>query len=330
MDRRSFLKYLAGAGLTLGAGGWYGLERWFSMPRAESGGSPGEACQRIVVLGDPHLPVRREKYTTPAAQDPVLQLKAKLPDDVNGWDDVALIAVLGDIAARYGIDSEYADAKAYFSRFQAPVCIMGGNHDYVYRDEPSPTGHLQKNDAAGRARKLAHFQTVMGLEQLYYTRRLGSYFLIFLTPDALGSYLTEISEKQLQWFADQLAQHRDLPTIVFFHAPLAGTLPTYQKNINTPDFIAQPEESIGWLLEANPQVRLWVSGHTHTPATNPGYADVAVNTYADNVVDIHNPTLDATTLWTNSLYLYRDRIAVRTFNHKTGEWVEKLDRVFSL
>ena len=330
MDRRSFLKYMAGAGIALGFGGWYGFDRLFRLPRAESSGGSAAAYHRIVVLGDPHLPVRLEKYPTPEKQAPVLQQKNKLPDDVNAWDDVAAVAVLGDIAARYGIDSEYAYAKEYFARFQAPVCIIGGNHDYVYKDEPSPEGRLQKNDAAGRAKKLDLFQQRMGLEQLYYTRQFGKYFLIFLTPDALGSYLTELSEKQLQWFADQLKTHRDMPTLVFFHAPLAGTLPTYNKTVNTPNFVAQPEESIWRLLDANPQVRLWVSGHTHTPATNPGYADTAINTYTGHVVDIHNPTLDAKTIWTNSIYLYEDRIAVRTFNHTKGSWEEPLDRVFAL
>ena len=31
-------------------------------------------------------------------------------------------------------------------------------------------------------------------------------------------------------------------------------------------------------------------------------------------------------IWTNSLFFYPDRVVVKTFDHKAGAWMEKLER----
>ena len=54
---------------------------------------------RIVVLGDPHLPFSTERHTDPAKQDRVVAAKVKVRDDINGWNDVSLVAVVGDLVA---------------------------------------------------------------------------------------------------------------------------------------------------------------------------------------------------------------------------------------
>lgn len=51
---------------------------------------------------------------------------------------------------------------------------------------------------------------------------------------------------------------KQLPIIVFFHAPLKGTLKTYAKNVNTPSFVVQPEYKVRELILENPQLFLWV------------------------------------------------------------------------
>ena len=33
------------------------------------------------------------------------------------------------------------------------------------------------------------------------------------------------------------------------------------------------------------------------------------------------------TIWTNSLYLYPDRVEIKTFNHREQRWLPELDRV---
>ena len=107
-----------------------------------------------------------------------------------------------------------------------------------------------------------------------------------------------------------------------------GTLRTYGKKINTPDFTAQPSEALAEILADVPPGSLWISGHTHTPPTNDSYADDSVNRVHRNLVNIHNPTIDASHIYTNSLFLYKDRAVVRTYDHNEDRWLSGLDRTF--
>ena len=79
------------------------------------------------------------------------------------------------------------------------------------------------------------------------------------------------------------------------------------------------------LITANPQVFLWVSGHTHTPPTEESYAS-PINIYAGQVTNIHNTDMKRETIWTNSLFLYPDKVVVRTFNHQEKAWHPELER----
>ncbi len=51
-----------------------------------------------------------------------------------------------------------------------------------------------------------------------------------------------MSGAQVDWLDKELAQYSKKPTIIFFHAPLKDTLLTYNKSVNTPNFITQPEK----------------------------------------------------------------------------------------
>jgi 3',5'-cyclic-AMP phosphodiesterase len=113
--------------------------------------------------------------------------------------------------------------------------------------------------------------------------------------------------------------------MIFFHAPLQGTLKNHNKNANTPNFVAQPAEKLRELILQNGQIFLWVSGHTHTPATNESYAS-DINLYENQVMNIHNGDMNRGTIWTNSLYLYPDKVVVKTFNHKKAFWMEAFER----
>jgi len=78
--------------------------------------------------------------------------------------------------------------------------------------------------------------------------------------------------------------------------------------------------------EGNAQIFLWVSGHTHTPATNESFAS-GINLYEKQVTNIHNGDMNRGTIWTNSLYLYPDKVVIKTFNHKKGVWMENTERI---
>lgn len=78
----------------------------------------------------------------------------------------------------------------------------------------------------------------------------------------------------------------------------------------------------------NSQVFLWVSGHTHTPPREESFA-APINIYANRVTNIHNTDMNRETIWTNSLFLYPDKVVVKTYQHKTGIWLPEFERTLS-
>jgi Icc protein len=268
----------------------------------------------IVVLGDPHLPGE------------TLTQKEQVRKTINGWADVDLVVAVGDITKEVGNDDEYAKAKAYFSVLTKPLALIGGNHDYIYEDWLSKSGTKVKAGEYIRTNKLNHFKKTFGLSEVYYKKQMGLFLLIFLTPDDLQtSLLATISKTQYTWFSDTVSTNREKPTIVFFHAPLHGTLDDYNKNANKDNFVAQPQQEIRKILADNPQVFLWVSGHTHTPPSEPSFSST-VNRYDGRVMNIHTTDMARKRIYTNSLFLYEDRVTVKTFDHEKGSWMENLER----
>lgn len=139
-----------------------------------------------------------------------------------------------------------------------------------------------------------------------------------------------MGDEQLDWLTKDLAAHRQQPTLIFFHGPLYNTLLNYNDKVNKERTIAMPEKRLHPLLDANPQVKLWISGHTHTPCRNASFAAKGINRYNENTYDIHNDCMDRKKIVTNSLFLYPDRILVRTYDHHNACWLTGLDREFPL
>jgi Icc protein len=268
----------------------------------------------IVVLGDPHLP------------GDTLEEKQQVRAGINGWPDVELVVAVGDITETVGSEAEYAAAKSYFEKFNKPLALIGGNHDYIFAETLSKSGKLLRGKSSVRTAKLNLFRQTFGLKEVYYTKNIGNYLLVFLTPDDLqATSFATISTAQYKWFAATLKANRYKPTIVFFHAPLEGTHEQYGMHVNTDGYIAQPKNEIRRILADNPQVFMWVSGHTHTSPQKPGFAS-AVNLYDKRVLNIHNPDMKRERIYTNSLYLYEDRVEVRTFDHKKDRWLARFAR----
>jgi hypothetical protein len=172
--------------------------------------------------------------------------------------------------------------------------------------------------------KLDTFRKTFGLSDYFSKKILEPYLLLFLSADH-SDFLSGVSPRQLSWLRHELAEHRKKPTIIFFHGPLRNTLRTYRGFINTPNFIAQPHEELDVILKENPQIFLWVSGHTHTSPWEESYAH-PVNLYGGRVTNIHNKDMNRGTIWTNSLFLYPDRVEVKTYNHMDATWVPYLER----
>jgi 3',5'-cyclic AMP phosphodiesterase CpdA len=285
------------------------------LPAAWALAAMAAACSgrdyvRIVVVADPHLSVSSDT------------LKQRMRADINSWPDADILVVPGDICATIGTPEEYAAAKKFLGGFTMPAYLTAGNHEYIY-GPISPQGRLTRGSPQQRRAKLKLYKKTFGTP-LYYSRREGGYLLVFLSADSLeGGVLTEISDAQLRWLAAELAANSGVPAIIFFHSPLTGTLRAYHPDANTPNFVAEPQERLRAILKNNPQVFMWVSGHTHTATAEESFAS-PVNIYEGRVRVIHNP--DMAQGFSNSLYLYADKVVVRTYDHNKGAWAEKFER----
>lgn len=298
----------------------------------------GKGFYQIVVLSDVHIPGNN------------LPIKEKALQTVNSWGDVDMVAVTGDIVATGGSPEQYAAAQKFFGKLDKPLRVVGGNHDYIYPDSyprNPATGHTLKEASPDhRQAKLEKFKKTWGLKEIYSSERLGNYLLVFLTPDELVSNnYAQMTDRQLQWFREELQRNKTLPTIVFFHAPLEGTYKSqYIAKATTPDsYNAEPAGKIREILLQNKQVFLWVSGHLHIAPLSKSF-NSPINLYEKQVWVIHNADMNGSslfseeamkstrhdTIWTNSLFLYPDRVTVRTYDHKKNLWLNDMERTIRI
>lgn len=283
---------------------------------------------RIVLISDLHLPWRSKNFPDAAVGEKIFAQKKKMLNDIKSWSDVKEATLLGDFPARYGNEEEFLSVDKFLKEISVPYYIAIGNHDYAYREKPKTNGKLERGTHKEQIKKLNAFKKRYNMPALYYARTIGKYRLVYLAPDACGKLSVELSKTQLEWLKKEIATHNEHPMIFFCHAPLMGTLEKYHKSINRPNSTAQPDDTLSEILKDAPKSSLWVSGHTHTPATNPSFANDAINRYNEKIVNIHNPTLDGNGLWTNSLYLYDDKIVVKTYDHLKNVCVEKFTREY--
>lgn len=286
--------------------------------------NPDEA-ERLTILADIHLPYKASKLENAAEGEARTAAKLAMRDEINAWTDTSRVILTGDIVGERGCPDEYAVALSYISGLSSQVRPIAGNHEYTYSDEFGPAGSLVLCEADERARKLEYFKTAMGLESLQREEELGGYELIYLSSGSLDtSRRVGISPESLAWLDDCLSAHASLPTIIFFHAPLEGTLNVKGKPASGSS-VAQPADAIHEILGRHPQVFLWVSGHTHTRPSNASFAS-PINLYDGRVMNIHCPDSDRIDPCTNSLWLYPNHVLIRTYDHRRGAWLTRLDR----
>lgn len=275
---------------------------------------------RIVILGDPHLPGR------------LLEKKRKVIETINSWQDVDLVVSVGDVCASFGTEDEFIFARDFFSKLNKPFLTLIGNHDNFYSD----SGFIAACKAE-RLEKIARFRRAFPNQELYFSRIVNGVKLIFLALDGIQSPLfSAASIEQLQWFAQELQAHPQLNTIVFYHAPLwtEEVLKFFAPAVN---YIAQPADEFRRIVLANPQIKLWVSGHVHFAMV----ADLLrhrFNNYHDQVYNILNCDMDGFSvlnanlkaefherIWTRSLYFNQEFFRCTVFDHDLGREVPEFE-----
>lgn len=277
----------------------------------------------ITLIGDPHLPGNN------------IKAKEKLIETLNTWNKTDLVVAVGDICKSTGTKEEYKFAKKFFAQLKKPLALINGNHDYVF-SKSDGSWHPELASATERSEKLNRFMQTFDMKQLYYSKIVGNYHLIFLSLDSLDTeYYAELSAKQLQWFDWQLHQHKNKPTIIFCHAPLWWKVLTKVKP-GIKNFIIQPMDAIKGILKKHKQVFMWVAGHVHLGAENK-YSRGLLNVYQRRIFNINNCDLDGKSilegikmnlvehnnLWTKNLELYAEKVVVKTYDHNAKKVIHQ-------
>ena len=309
---KSFLR----AGLLLAA---------FLLPLPVMPSALARDYSQIVVLSDLHYPTKTRKK---ALRREKIANKESALADINQWSDVDLCILTGDMVQRTGDLLDVRTVRNFLDGLHHPASFLAGNHEIMYRGLPTLPGTLRKGNAGDRLIHLARYQKEFG--PLYHSQDLKGYHLIFLSPDCIVSrYAVELSPEQLSWLKQDLAAHRHQPTLIFCHAPLSGTLLPGDKQ-DTPWNYTQPAQPLWQLLVQNPQVVLWVSGHTHNSPKGKNGSNALHWIPGTSTWNVYCPTWDGKQAWTRALRLYPNRIVIRTYDHKKKVWIGKMEKVIKV
>lgn len=206
-------------------------------------------------------------------------------------------------------------ALRFLERLPGPWVTALGNHDIL------------RNERAAAAWARAY-----GQHSQNFSVELGFARLILIGPDTNepGRRAGQLSDGTLAFLEHQL---EDGPRNCWIacHWPLFRTVmgdPRLHFTSAMAAFHAKPDGRIRELLARHHNARLWLSGHTHSPLSAPGFvkrarlaqgrAIVAINTSA--LVGIgkrRNPRAPLCSLY---LTHHRDGLELRVRDHRAGAW----------
>jgi 3',5'-cyclic AMP phosphodiesterase CpdA len=182
-------------------------------------------------------------------------------NEVNSGTD--LMVMNGDTVDN-GIPEQYTLIKNTLSSNKAllpPVLIRNiGNHEFFDYSKTSPLTAEESNVHISR------YLEFSGEEKVYHDRWIKGYHFISIGSERtntadVGSVTAYISQDQLKWLSDKLAEEfkSGRPIFVFFHQPISSTPPSQQTGwISTKQNV-----EVYNILAKYPEVVLF-SSHTHT------------------------------------------------------------------
>lgn len=237
------------------------------------------------VITDTHVTVDREHDYNKHFEQALLDIASQAPAS----DAIIHVGDLTD----HGFEEEYDEFKRIWSSCEdklPPLYITTGNHDVGLIDASSPekVEALQRlwDEYKSKLPSLAAIPDLDNLEQenwdnrssrflsrtgnkmLYHDHWLEGYHFIFLSTEAgLERYCT-LSEAQLEWLEQRLAENAapDKPIFVFLHQPLKNTV---AGSMEHQDWHGVTEdEQLRAILQQFPQVVMF-TGHTHWELGSP-------------------------------------------------------------
>ena len=183
---------------------------------------------------------------------------------VNAWRPDFAVS-LGDMgpSGERGTRKGFAESAAVLREVDCPKAVLLGNHDVEYRPD-APFGR----------EPAAWYPEAFGREVPWQAVEMDGVFLLCVSIERQPreTFFTQhalyLSDAQFAWAREQLVAHRDWPTVVVSHAPLAGSglrCVPFVHSAATDAYLDHTFDALRWkeLARENPQIRLWCSAHFH-------------------------------------------------------------------
>lgn len=245
---------------------------------------------------------------------------------INLHPEIDSVALLGDLNEKVASPEEFSRMTSLTKTFADHVFAIPGNHDYMYADHIGSDGKKSRGTPSQKAAKLERFRKAFKQKSLRFSRKAGGHLLVFLPADALDAKpLVSLSDETVRFFRNTLADNRDLPTIVFCHAPLDGSLEK-DYELGREHGMTHPIGKIKDILQDNPQVFLWVAGHMHIKPSNPDFH--SDGNKVGNVTVIHMPNITEKSGLIRTLKMTPAKAVVRVFDTEKGKYIGRFDRTF--
>jgi 3',5'-cyclic AMP phosphodiesterase CpdA len=234
--------------------------------------------------------------------------------DVAGLSAPALHLQIGDSTER-GTEAQDELALGFLERLPGPWVTALGNHDILHNE-----------------RRPADWARVYGQPSQNFTVDLDFVRLVVIGPNRTGPGRRSghLSAATLAFLERELSESES-DCWIACHWPLFRTVmgdPRLHYTSAMAAFHAKPDAGIRALLGRHPTAKLWLSGHTHSPSSAPGFITrtrlgpkrsiLAVNTSAlPGIGRRRNPRAPLC-----SLYLTHrpGAIEIRCRDHRSGEW----------
>ena len=227
-----------------------------------------------------------------------------------------------EYSAFYGLIDEYAVGQ--------PILIMG-NHDVRWQcnGATSPSDPTIPTCPAGTSTYAERYLSFNGQymgdipeDQLYFDQWIEGYHFIALNTEKDLKDQAYLSEKQLSWLEEKLAEQSDPNRPIFLTIHQSFSDVSYQTE-NEEAYIGAQEEQLKEILSDYPQTVI-MTGHTH-PSISFSY--LHNNSYG-HVVEI--PSLNYSAQIGYQVIVHADHIQLRAYDFANDRYLDQFEKEFKL
>jgi 3',5'-cyclic AMP phosphodiesterase CpdA len=218
------------------------------------------------------------------------------------------------------------------------ILATTGNHEFYDQD-------------ASDGEALRRFMAAFGQPKPYSNKMLGDLHVVMLADEQWKTAPRNrewawLTPGQLTWFDQVLKERRDKFTVVCLHQPIQDTV-NWSWGGNDFGGCGQAAE-LRAILKRNPQVKLWLSGHTHIQLDAPGqvakqsgvtfaclgstfyqFVSKSAPGYQGGWPGPDGYEKDLSASQSRMLDVWPDRVVLRTRDHVKETWLDQLDVTIS-